>query len=75
MQQVIWKAGKLCDNYVTNGCAFRRTSHMYFAMTARRKMKMLFPGSFFAFFVLPFTLEGTIKIFYNETGVRGKGIP
>ena len=42
-------------------------------MTVRRKIRTLFPGSFFAHFVSPFTLEGKIKIFYNKTGVRGKG--
>ena len=36
-------------------------------------MKILFPGSFLLFFTACFTLEGTIKIFYNKTGVRGKG--
>ena len=35
-------------------------------------MKILFPGSFLLFFTACFTLEGTIKIFYNKTGVRGK---
>ena len=44
-------------------------------MTVRRKMKILFPGSFLLFFTACFTLEGTIKIFYNKTGVRGKGLP
>lgn len=38
-------------------------------------MKILFPGSFLLFFTACFTLEGTIKIFYNKTGVRGKGLP
>ena len=37
-------------------------------------MKILFPGSFLLFFTACFTLEGTIKIFYNKTGVRGKGL-
>ena len=36
-------------------------------------MKILFPGSFLLFLTACFTLEGTIKIFYNKTGVRGKG--
>ena len=43
------------------------------ARTVRRRTQNLFPGSFFALFASPFTLEGKIKIFYNKTGVRGKG--
>ena len=57
-------------------------------ITARRKRKLLFPGSFFVYWEIllnpPGTqkgiswglaLAGTMKIFYNKTGVRGKGIP
>ena len=56
-------------------------------ITARRKRKILFPGSFLYWEILlnpPGTqkgilwglaLAGTMKIFYNKTGVRGKGIP
>ena len=32
-----------------------------------------FSWQFFALFASPFTLEGKIKVFYNKTGVRGKG--
>ena len=65
MRQEIWKAGNLWDNEIGFRCISART--------VRRKTKNLFPGSFFAHFVSPFTLEGKIKIFYNKTGVRGKG--
>lgn len=38
-------------------------------------MKILFPGSFLLFFTACFTLEGTIKIFYNKTGVAWERTP
>lgn len=34
-------------------------------------MKILFPGSFLLFFTACFTLEGTIKIFYNRNLLGG----
>lgn len=43
------------------------------ARTVRRKTKIFFLTSFLPLFASPFTLEGKIKIFYNKTGVRGKG--
>ena len=46
---------------------------MYFSNDCQEKDENSFSWQFFAFFTACFTLEGTIKIFYNKTGVRGKG--
>ena len=51
---------------------------MYFPCVFQQELsgegrKIFFLAVFFALFASPFTLEGKIKIFYNQTGVRGKG--
>ena len=46
---------------------------MYFSNNCQEKDAKSFSWQFFALFASPFTLEGKIKIFYNKTGVRGKG--
>ena len=84
MVQMLWKASNLCDKRM----CFKERFPYGLCDNCREKEEDSFSWQFFVYWEIllnrPGTqkgilwglaLAGTMKIFYNKTGVRGKGIP